>query len=412
VIKKSAQIGPFVVLATLAITAGITKWRVPRTQPIPDRDIPAPMPTKSGAGLAPPSLGDARANASVRMIHGDAHHTHRSTATGPREAKLVWKLALAGAIEAQIVTSPDESTFYAASLDGHLHAIDRQGKERWSVDLGERAYATPLVADDGTIYAGSDAKKLYAITPDGKTKWTLETGGEVDTGPAGAPDGTIVVACGSDVIGVRKGGDLVWRYSAKKKIFTSPAIADDGTIIVGSQDHHVHGIGARGERIFATDLGADVDGSAAIGDDGAIYVGTDAGEVVRLDAKGEIVWRANVGGFVRGTLSIARNGDVLAGVYGPQPRQVRIGPDGTVRGALAIQGTGAREFGVHGGALEDAAGKLFFGAQDDILYAVGTDGAVLFRFSAEGDIDAPVTLLSDGSLVFAADDGKVYYLAP
>jgi outer membrane protein assembly factor BamB len=282
----------------------------------------------------------------------------------------------------------------------------------WVFDFGNRAYATPLALGDGTIIAGSDAKQLFALAPDGKKKWTLETEGEIDTGIMRASDGSIEFSSGRDVLRVRKNGEVAWRFSAKSKVFTSPAIADDGLTIIGSQDHRAYGIDARGQKVFAVDLGADVDGSPAIADDGAIYVGTDNGEIVRLDAHGSVAWSAPVGGFVRGALSIARNGDVLAGVYGPSPRQVRIAPDGHVRGAFTIQGTGAKEHGVHGGALEDAAGTLFFGAQDDQLRAVAATGELLFQFAAQADVDAPVTLLSDGTLVFAADDGTVYHLGP
>jgi outer membrane protein assembly factor BamB len=102
---------------------------------------------------------------------------------------------------------------------------------------------------------------------------------------------------------------------------------------------------------------------------------------------------------------------VLAGVYGPSPRQVRLrADDGSVVGEFAIQGTGAREFGVHGGALEDDTGALIFGTQDDDVYAVSDSGDLLWRFTTGGDVDAPVTLLTDGSLIVGSDDGYVYLL--
>jgi hypothetical protein len=43
---------------------------------------------------------------------------------------------------------------------------------------------------------------------------------------------------------------------------------------------------------------------------------------------------------------------------------------------------------------------------------VGTAGELLFRFQAGADVDAPITLLSDGSAVFADDGGTVYHLRP
>jgi outer membrane protein assembly factor BamB len=137
--------------------------------------------------------------------------------------------------------------------------------------------------------------------------------------------------------------------------------------------------------------------------------------VVRLDpADGRVVWRAKVGGYVRGTLSVTRRGDVAAGVYGPAPRQVLLAPEsGDVRFELSIQGTGAREFGIHGGALEDDTGLLLFGAQDDTVYAVdpaAPSAQPLWRYPSGGDVDSPVTLLDDGSIVFGSDDGTVTLL--
>jgi outer membrane protein assembly factor BamB len=346
------------------------------------------------------------------MIHGDDHHTHRAHGHGPRVGQIAWVYEADGPIEAQITTSPDEQTLYVATLKGSLIALTRDGKRRWTVDLGDRTYAAPCVGDDGTIYVGSDAHRFFAVDAEGRVKWTLETNADADTGAMIASDRTVVFAAGMEVLAVRPGGELAWRFAAKGKVFTAPARADDGVLVVGSQDHHAYGVGPRGALAWSTDLGADVDGAPAIGDDGAIYLGTDGGELVRLDGKGAILWRTNLGGFVRGTLSVGRNGDVLAGVYGPTPRVVRVGPDGAVLGTFAIQGTGAREFGVHGGPVEDDDGNLFFGAQDDAVYSVTPTGSLRWRYAVEDDVDAPATILADGSLVVGSDDGKVYAFGP
>jgi outer membrane protein assembly factor BamB len=348
------------------------------------------------------------------MIHGDARHTHRAAGRVPQATPTIgWSHNVGGPVEAQVTASPDGQTLYVASLGGSLTALARlDGVEQWTVALGDRAYATPCVARDGTIYVGSDAKKLIAFSPDGKVKWSLETDGDADTGPAIARDGSVVFAAGRMVYAVTPYGQIRWRFGAKRKVFTSPAIASNGRVFFGSQDHHAYALSEQGALIWRVDLGADVDGAPAIGDDGAVFFGTDGDEIVRLDPEGgAIVWRAKVGGYVRGALSIARDATVLAGVYGPTPRQVRLrADDGGLLGQFAIQGTGAREFGVHGGALEDDGGTLVFGTQDDDVYAVSSSGDLLWRFPTGGDVDAPVTLLSDGSVVVGSDDGEVYLL--
>lgn len=318
---------------------------------------------------------------------------------------------MGGAVAAQVVASPDGSTLYASTLAGSLVAIARaDGSTRWSTSLGGRVYSTPFVSDDGTIWVGSDAKKLYTLDANGKIIFQLETSGEVDTAPVPGKDGTVIVAAGKELLAVRRGGDVAWRFSARNKIFSSPAVTANGTCVVGSQDDRLYGVDANGNATWSVDLGGDVDASPAVADDGTIYVGTDKGEIVHLDANGKILWRSNVGGFVRGSLSIARNGDVLAGTYGPVPHVVRLSPDGTQRGAFAVKGTGAKEFGIHGAPLEDAAGTLYFGAQDDAVYALAE--TQLFRFETKADVDGPLTLLADGSLVVPSEDGFVTLLLP
>ncbi len=418
--SRARALLPLAVLVTILATAaavrhGGSRGRVANlparvTASLSASDAAAPLPGLRGV------RADARVPAAgARTFHGDARRTNRARGRGPRVAKVAWSVDLGAPIEAQVTASPDEQTLYAATLGGALVALARDGGAvRWRVALDDRAYGAASVADDGTVYVGSDAKKLRAIDPKGNVLWSMETDGEADTAPLLLPDGAVVFAAGNTLCSARRGGDVAWRFAAKGKIFTSPALGPGGLVVFGAQDDRVYAVRvATGQLAWSLDLGADVDGAPAIGDAGEIFVGTDGAEVVRLDEAGAIVWRTNVGGFVRGGLSVARNGDVLAGVYGPTPRQVRLdGATGALRGAFAVQGTGAREFGVHGGALEAEDGTLFFGAQDDRVYAVDVDGPTTFAFTTGGDVDAPLTLLGDGAIVIASDDGKVYLLVP
>jgi outer membrane protein assembly factor BamB len=424
---RRAPIVVVVVLATTIFAAAASKWEgrvlVPARGGVetgyshgPHPAGPAPALSTNGMGAGPPPALAPATRGGARMLHGNSRHTGRAAAYAVRERPtLAWSHEIGGPIEAQIVASPDERTLYVASLGASLTALDRDnGATRWVLSLGDRSYATPCVADDGTVYAGSDSKRFFSVNPDGKINWTLDTDGEADTGPAIAPDGTVVFAAGRMVYGVTALGRVSWRFAAKRKVFSSVAIADNGRIFFGSQDHHAYALSPGGEIAWTVDLGADSDGAAAIDDSGAVFFGTDSDEIVRLDPEdGHVVWRAPIGGFVRGPLSIARDGDVLAGVYGPTPREVRLSAkDGSIRGQFAVQGTGAREFGLHGAALEDQSGALLFGAQDDRLYAIDERGNLMWQFATGGDVDAPVTLLSDGTAIFGSDDGVVYALRP
>ncbi|MBS2020633.1 MAG: PQQ-binding-like beta-propeller repeat protein [Deltaproteobacteria bacterium] len=418
----TAPLAIAVAVVTVAVVVRVQRPGLPppgtATVTVTSSDAGSASAASSGldaALRAPPggAVDAAVVRGGPRMLHGGPRRTHRSAGRGPGRAEPRWRANVGGAVSAQVVTSPDEQTLYVATHAGSLLALSRaDGTTRWQVALGERVYSTPLVLDDGTIFVGSDGKKLASITKDGVVSWRLEVEGEIDGGPVLGKDGNVVFAAGPNVYAVRRGGDLAWRFATKGKVYTSPAVADDGTIVFGAQDDRVRALTPAGALAWEVDLGSDVDGSPAITDDGRVVVGTDKGEVVCLDGKGALQWRTPVGGFVRGALSVARNGDVLAGTYGPVPRMVRLAPDGAIRGAFAIHGTGAREFGIHGGALEDADGALYFGGQDDVVRAIGPDGAERWRFTMGADVDAPVTMLDDGSLVIASEDGTITMLLP
>ena len=99
------------------------------------------------------------------------------------------------------------------------------------------------------------------------------------------------------------------------------------------------------------------------------------------------------------------------GTYGPAPRLVGLDPeDGSLRFSFAIPGTGAPEFGIHGGPGRRRQEMLYFGAEDDFGYSLDRDGGLRWKFKTEGDVDAPVVLTSNGLLLVGSDDGKLYAL--
>ena len=116
---------------------------------------------------------------------------------------------------------------------------------------------------------------------------------------------------------------------------------------------------------------------------------------------------------MRGALSIGRDRTIFAGTYGPTPHLVALEPeDGRARFRFSIRGTGAPEFGIHGGPVEDSVGRLYFGAQDDHAYALTADGSLVWKFKTGGDVDAPLAITPRGLLLVGSDDGKLYALAP
>ncbi len=406
------HVQPYLPLLLLLIAgAGALQYR--RAAPGSHAQGP-PAPVLSAAA-APVEVGSGlpEGSGAPRSLHGGPARRHRAVGQGPSAARVLWQRQLGAAVEAQITASADGATLYAVTLGGDLVALSAAtGEERWRRHHGQRMYSAPTVASDLVVF-GHDGGAVVAVGFDGTPKWKLETEQDCDVPVLDRDDGGFVTACGRQVLSLRHDGTLRAEAQLPKKVFSAPAATAD-RVVLGSQDGHVRALSLPLLLpMWDTALGADVDGGIALGDDGAVFAGTDAGDVVKLDAQGAIAWRTRVGHFVRGALSVARNGDVLAGAMGPEPALVRLrGETGEIRFRAATRGTGANEFGIRGGALEDDLGRLYFGAQDDAVYALEPEGALRFRFEMQGDVDAPLTLLPDGRLVIAAEDGSVVCLAP
>ncbi len=373
------------------------------------------MPAQAApASASEPGSFVARSPAPVEPSHtfrGDRARRHRSAFAGPRsspETRFVWDAG--GPVEAMPAISR-EGDVIVASLSGRVARLSPAGAAVWTVELGERIYASPLLIGD-SVLLGSDAKRVIALVlATGKKRWELDVDGEADTAAAETPEGGVVIAAGRILYGLRADGAVRFRLKLPRKIYASPTLAEDGTVYVGAQDHRLYAVSPRGAVTWSRDLGGDVDCSAAVGDDGTVYAASDAGQVVAFDPQGNERWRTPVGGFVRGGLTVSRGGAVLAGTYGPGPRVVALdAATGAERWTFRIQGTGAPEFGIHGAPLEDPDGNLYFGAHDDSVYAIDHAGRLRWSFATHGDVDAPLAIGPGGVLYAGSDDGHLYAL--
>lgn len=416
---KRVRIPPVLVaLLVASISAGAgawRRWRGHHAAPVASAASTTATATSASVSASPSAAVFAPVapapTGGGRSFRGDRARRHRSAFVGPREtptARFSWEAG--GAIEVMPAITADGDVV-VASLSGKVARLSPSGVVVWSADLGERIYASPLIAGDAVIL-GSDARKLVSLSlATGKTRWQLDAGGEVDTAPAEGPGGVVIAAAGRVLHALRADGTVRFRVKLPRKIYSSPAVADDGTIFVGAQDHRLYAIAKDGVVAWSRDLGGDVDCAPAIGDDGTIFAASDAGHVVAFDARGNERWRVSVGGFVRGGLTVGRAGAIFVGTYGPGPRVVALDAStGQERWSYRVQGTGAPEFGIHGAPLEDAEGKLFFGAQDDNVYALDAGGRLLWTFPTRGDVDAPLTIGPGGALYAGSDDGRLYAL--
>lgn len=387
----------------------------------------APPDARLRPAPRPPDPSARVSSGPPHMFHVDPAHTNRSPFHGVDNPVVTTLIDLQSPIQTAPAVRSD-GTIVVGTMAGDIVGVTSDGTLAFKKSYHHRIYSSPLVIDN-TVFFGLDDKRFVAVlakpaakTPHGPEKtstksiivptelWSLGTDGDADTAAVAVSKNTLAFASHQTVYAVRTDGTIRWRVKAKRKVFSSPAAGADGSVYFGAQDRRIYGITPRGNVRFSVKTQGDVDCAPSVEDDGTVVVGTDGGSVWAIDGKtGNVKWKTDVGGHVRGGVTLTRSHDIVVGVYGPSPRVVRLqGNDGTPIWSFSVPSTGSREYGVHGSPVEDADGNLVFGSQDDAVYCLDANGNLRWKIATQADVDAPVVLVSDGVIVAASDDGKLY----
>lgn len=351
-----------------------------------------------------------------RMHRNDTRHTGRSRFLGPARAERYWTFETGHHVVGQAVIGRD-GTVFVGSRDRHVYALSPSGgSARWRRDLGGDVYSSPALftADDGTelLYVGSDSNYFFVLdADDGDVRVHLRTDGDVDTGIVVADDGTAYFGAGAELWAVAPDGTVRFRFRANDKIFSSPSLDDDGTVYVGSQDDHLYAITPDGQLRWSFTARNDIDSGPVVGDDGTIYCASDDHRVYALDRNGELRWQADVGGYVRTPVSLGLDGNVLVPVFGPHARLVSLDAQtGEEQWYFSVTRSQANELGVGSSPVVDRDGNIYFGTDDDYVYAIDRHGDMRWIYQSGGNVDADPVLAADGVMIVGSDDHLVHAL--
>jgi outer membrane protein assembly factor BamB len=427
------------------------------------------------------------------MAGHDASHTHRTTSAGPATSNLLWRFHSTGpALPPICLAAKDDGTLYVgagnslvaydqwgASLwecydvtpntqpaiaangmiyvggrwpDNGLHAIQADGRRRWSYFTQQEVLSPPAIAPDGNIVFGCEDGYVYCLKPGGTVAWKTLLVPPVRCGVAIAPDGTIYVSCyggtiedpmnwvfklsaageillqldvsiaaygklaltsdgtlclNAAMMPLKNGqlfayatdGTLRWSTSEQTSLFSWPTIGPDDTIYIGTLDG-VNAYSPAGELLWHADAGGQVMGGVQLTPEGFLLANTKAGGVVLYDTSGQLVWSAATGAAAFWIAPAAAPGVGYAANL-----------DGTVY-AYNADGTPRWEQGagrpVYSSPVVALDGSVYFGCDDTYLYALWPDGSMKWRFETGAGISASPTIGPDGTLYMGSKDGNIY----
>ena len=277
-----------------------------------------------------------------------------------------WKFKTNGEVRSSPVI--EDCVVYVGSSDANVYAIDlKTGQQVWAYQTGDAVEATPCVVG-GSVFVGSSDGLLYALdAKDGSLKWKYETEAEI-LGAANwmrSPDSErILILVGSYDNKLycmdSADGELVWMYETDYYINGSPAI-DEGKTVFGGCDALIHVVSvADGSKLTQIDAHSYIAASAALLE-GQVYVGNYDNAFIKADiAAGKIMWE-----YTEGNCPFFSSPAVGESV-------------------------------------------VVFGGRDNRVHCVNRDdGAVVWTFSTQGEVDSSPVICGD-KVVVGSEDGRLY----
>jgi alpha-tubulin suppressor-like RCC1 family protein/outer membrane protein assembly factor BamB len=295
------------------------------------------------------------------------------------------------------------------------------GKPKWEEPFrtGGAVTASPLLSEDGlTLYVGSADRYFYAInTEDGTLKWKLKLGGPITA--AATMDGeSIYVPCGNgQLYNIGDAGDqgvLRWErpFRALRSRVSTPAVADDGTIYVGSTDNRLYALYPEDgvvknpwPFVAFKDVGVPVISLISDDDEGIIYFSAGA-NVIGVSPDAVEASRFNPGSAVNSIPAVNEDGEIFFGAN--DERVYALGVGGTTNDLLWKFNAGEN---VSSSPVIGVGGDIFIGAESARLYCFRRTGELRWSVSTRRPVRASLSIGADGTIYAGSDDRRMYAIS-
>ena len=188
-----------------------------------------------------------------------------------------------------------------------------------------------------------------------------------------------------------------WTAQLGAPIEASPVVTPDGLLVVGTLAGRLVGLTREGKEAFTVELRDRIYGTALVTDAGML-VGSDGDTFFAFSHRGAKRWSFSVDGDADTSAVQTSYGAV---VFAAGKTVYALRTDGSVLWRVKAKRK------VYSSPAAAPDGTVFIGAQDDRLYAIGRDGKIRFAVILQGDVDCAPTIGEDGTVYVGTDGGTV-----
>lgn len=320
-----------------------------------------------------------------------------------RPGTLKWKYKTGG----PIVSSPaigHDGTVYITSMDSCLYAFDPEGNLKWKYQADDMIWSSPAIGDDGTVYFSSRMKYTYALTPEGELKWKYLT--YSISSPAIGYDGTLcVTGLNGKLFAITPEGELKWVSSPANGLsMFPPVIGLDGTIYC-SAFSKIYAFDSLGNVKWFYEVPMNVSISAlAIDEEGNVCFCTWSRMFYVLTPQGEL--RKSIGYPIITSEWTSPAIDSFGTIYFGGGFFYALNPDYTKKWMSTSDIIGRVEFT----STIGSDGTIYIGAgiTEGCLYALTSDGEVMWKYKIGAEIRSSPAIGSDGTVYVGSTDSCFY----
>jgi outer membrane protein assembly factor BamB len=311
----------------------------------------------------------------------------RDTAAPQSMGVLLWTRDGGGRVSGQIATTSDGNVFFV-TRDGVLHAVDSRGRQIFtSPAVGSGA---SVLGADGTVYVAGSSGDVLALAPDGSARWRSGVRGA----PLVAISSAIVVKAPGELIAVGNPGTTDWRLPMTDTVVSGAPMAEG---FVVESPTAVTAISANGviQWSFAVPGGTSSEPATS---ESAVYAAGRDGRLYAIDAAtGAELWHLETRDTAAAGPAVAPSGTI----YFASDAVYALSSDGQVLWSGAPPG------GRPTALAALASGGVFVVGSDETAAAISPSGTLIWTTRSFGAIDS-VAGGPDGAVYLASQSGRIF----